>query len=284
MITNEFTFYSPGNLEKVIELVDGNSEFPKVLGGGMSLVPMLNLGLTSPDLLVGLRKVPELHGVDEEGTFVNIGAMTSHYVVSKDPIVRQYAPLLGISASLIGDVQVRNRGTIGGSIAHADPAANYLPVMCVLDAEIVLAGPAGRSAVAAKDFFIDVMTTLLKSNEVIVSVRIPKRSMDMGFGFQKFTRVKGNFPIVCAAAIVETKEGPGKLAIGGVTPVPIVFDVAAFKPGDQSNIVLVNSIRSAMVAPLQDSNGDAEYKREMAIVYGLRALNEARANARMEDL
>lgn len=278
MITAEFDYQSPDDLDRVLELLGGDAGQAKVLGGGMTLIPMLNLGLITPQLIIGLRGVPELKGVREHDNAVVVGATTKHHAVSGDPLIRQYAPLLGLSARLIGDVQVRNRGTIGGSLAHADPVANYLPAVIALDTGIELAGPSGRRTVAAKDFFCDVMTTMLGDDEIIVSVRIPKSNGKMGCGFQKFTRVTGSFPIVCAAALVEAMNGPGKLVIGGVTPVPIVIEVPAGRSDDGCMTALANSIRSAVTNPLEDHNGDAEYKREMAVVFGLRALADARVD------
>lgn len=282
MITAEFDYQSPDSIDSILQFLVEDAGDAKVLGGGMTLVPMLNLGLTAPKLVIGLRRVAELSGVREFPDAVVVGAMTRHYTVSQDPLIRRHAPLIGLAAGLIGDVQVRNRGTIGGSLAHADPAANYLPAVIALGAEIEIAGTGGRRMVAAKDFFCDVMTTALEDHELIVAVRIPKSTRRMGCGFRKFTRVTGNFPIVCAAALVEATDGPGKLAIGGVTAVPIVIDVPAGRLDDGCRTAIAGSIRSAVTDPLEDHNGDADYKREMAVVFGLRALADARIDGHAE--
>lgn len=283
MITAEFDYQAPDNLSRILELIETNAEHAKILGGGMTLVPMLNLGLAAPNLIIGLRRVLELKGIRECDDRVLIGATTTHHAVSNDPLIRQYVPLLGLAAGLIGDVQVRNRGTIGGSLAHADPAANYLPAVIALDAIIELAGPAGRRAIPAKDFFRDVMTTLLEDDEIIACVSIPKITRKRGYGFQKFTRVKGNFPIVCAASVVDCVNGSGRLVVGGVTPVPIVIEFVAGNADDIRKTEVSNSIRAAITNPLEDHNGDAEYKREMAVVFGWRALADAFVNAGGKD-
>jgi carbon-monoxide dehydrogenase medium subunit len=276
MITAEFDYEAPTGLGRLFDALRRDAENTKILAGGMTLVPMLNLGLLSPDLLISLRDIADLSGVIEQTDCIVVGAMTRHHVVASDPLVRRFAPLLGLSAGLIGDVQVRNRGTLGGSLAHADPAANYLPAVIALDADIELAGPSGRRAVPAKDFFCDVMTTQLEKDELIVSVRIPKRTMLTGCGFRKFTRVKGNFPIVCAAALWNVEKDAGKLVIGGVTATPAIVDVPSHEVAAQP--ALGNLIRAAIKEPLEDQNGDAEYKLEMAVVFGGRALTDARAD------
>jgi len=277
MITAEFDYEAPASLDRLLEVLRRDAEGTKLLAGGMTLVPMLNLGLLSPDLLVGLRNIPDLSGVTEQPDCILVGAMTRHHGVASDPLVRGFAPLLGLAAGLIGDTQVRNRGTLGGSLAHADPAANYLPAVVALEADIELAGPSGRRTVPARDFFCDVMTTQLEKDELIVNVRVPKRATPTGCSFQKFARIKGNFPIVCAAALWDFERDAGRVAIGGVSATPTVVDVVSREIAAPS--ALGDLIRAAITEPLEDQNGDAEYKREMAVVFGSRALADARANA-----
>lgn len=280
MITAEFDYQAPGDLPGTVRLLQRDGENAKVLAGGMTLVPMLNLGLLAPNLLIGLRHLSELNGVTEQPDAVMVGSMTKHHTVSTDPLILKLAPLLGMAAGLIGDVQVRNRGTIGGSLAHADPAANYLPAIIALDAEIELAGPAGRRIIPARAFFCGVMATRLEHDEIIVSVRIPKAKSARGCGFQKFARVKGNFPIVCAAALADAAEGTCKVVIGGATAVPVVVEVPVANGAE--NGFIADLIRATIEDPLEDQNGDAEYKREMAVVFGMRALADARADGRLK--
>lgn len=277
MITAEFDYRKPESLRDLFEIVGNCPGQVKFLSGGMTLVPMLNLGLTAPEMLVSLRAIPELTQVTEETDALVLGAMTRHYIVASSPLIAKHAPLLQMAAKLIGDVQVRNRGTLGGSLAHADPAANYLPAVLALDAQFELASARGMRRVAANAFFQDVMTTALDDDEIILSVRIPKGAEKRFCGFQKFTRVKGNFPIVCAAAVLDT-QGAGKLVVGGITSIPAAISVAA-AGGDSGSNALAESIRAAIGEPIEDHNGDAEYKREMAVVFGMRAVADARRNA-----
>ncbi len=275
MIACEFDHRSPQTLAQLLELLREEPEDAKVLAGGMTLVPMLNLGLAAPARLISLRNVAELSGIVENSTHLIVGAMTRHYVVATDPLIRTHAPLLSLAARLIGDVQVRNRGTVGGSLAHADPAANYLPAVVALNAEFELAGPQGTRSVPAKQFFRDTMTTALDEAEVIVSLRIPKIWAKHGAGFQKFTRVRGNFPIVCAAALADCESDDARVVVGGVTPVPISVDVSGLA-ADQITAELSSAMAAVEDALLEDQNGDAEYKREMAILFGARAIADAR--------
>lgn len=282
MITAEFEHHLPQNLSDLFALLRDNPEQAKVLGGGMTLVPMLNLGLTAPTMLIGLRNLTELNRLGEEAGHIVIGAMTRHFMIASDALIRQHAPVLRLAAGLIGDVQVRNRGTIGGSLAHADPAANYLPAVIVSDAVFELASPRGRRAVPAHEFFCDTMTTLLEDDEIVVSIQVPKAGAEAGFGFQKFTRVKGNFPIVCAAARLETANGPGRIVVGGVTPVPITVQVPEKACEDCGDLAaLADTMRAAIVDPLEDQNGDAEYKREMAVLFGFRAFADAQRDSKI---
>lgn len=281
MITAEFEHHLPQNLSDLFALLRDNPEQAKVLGGGMTLVPILNLGLAAPSTLIGLRNLSELKGIGEEAGHIVIGAMTRHFMIASDALIRQHAPALRLAAGLIGDVQVRNRGTIGGSLAHADPAANYLPAVIVSDAVFELASLRGRRTVPANEFFLDTMTTLLDDDEIVAAVRVPKARTEAGFGFQKFTRVKGNFPIVCAAARLEAVDGHGRIVVGGVTSVPITVQVPEKTSEDGGDLAaLADAIRAAIVDPLEDQNGDAEYKREMAVVFGLRALADARRDSK----
>ncbi len=273
MITAEFEYQSPCTLEQVFSLLADDPDQAKILAGGLTVVPMLNLGLLAPARIIGLRNVLALREMSEQHDTLVIGAMTRHRAVAADPRVEAIAPVLAMAARLIGDVQVRNRGTLGGSLAHADPAANYLPAIVLLDAELNLAGPSGKRRVPAVEFFCDAMTTVLEPDELIVSVQIRKRAASVGYGFRKFTRVKGNFPIVCTAALWDDQSNTGKIVIGGVTATPKTIAVTRELGNDLSR--MADAIRKAIVDPLEDLNGDAEYKTEIAVVMAKRALADS---------
>lgn len=275
MITAEFDYKAPANVREIIDMIGANADATKLLAGGMTLVPMLNLNLLSPELLVALRAAPELKALSETRTDIKIGSMTCHRVVASDPLIKAGAPLLALAAGLIGDVQVRNRGTLGGSLAHADPAANYLPAVTVLDATIHIDGSSGPRTSSAIDFFVDALTTTLESDELITAVTVPKTGLAVGHGFRKFTRVKGNFPIVCVAALWDPTQGVSRLAIGGITARPVILSLPVSVSVSERDEV----IRSSIEEPMVDLNGDAEYKRELAVVMASRALVDARDDA-----
>jgi aerobic carbon-monoxide dehydrogenase medium subunit len=273
MITAEFDYSSPSTLDQVFRLLSADSDNVKVLAGGMTMVPMLNLGLIAPTRVISLRNVVELNDIHEEEEAIVIGAMTRHRVVAADQRIAAIAPALALAARLIGDVQVRNRGTLGGSLAHADPAANYLPAVVLLNTEFNLASPGRGRSLTAPEFFRDAMTTALDPDELIVSIRIKRRPLTVGYAFRKFTRVKGNFPIVCVAALWDRSLMAGKIVIGGVTATPSVVEITPDL--GRSSVEVGNVVRETIVDPLEDLNGDAEYKREMAAVIAGRALTDA---------
>lgn len=281
MITNEIDYQAPDNVKGVLLLLNADPFNSKILAGGMSLVPMMTLGLVGPQTLISLRNIPELNQVQDSQNHISIGAMTPHYQVASHPLVLEHAPMLAEAASLVGDVQVRNRGTIGGSLVHADPAANYPPTVMALDAVIQIQGLDDKREVAAIDFFEGIMTTAMEDDELVTAVRIPKRQGQWGGCFNKFTRVKGNFPIVCAAAFTDAQGQAARVAIGGATPVPVCTQLPAIN-GALSEVqdAVESAIRQAIVDPMDDANGSAEYKTEMAVVYGLRAIETALTRAR----
>ncbi len=282
MITNAFEFHAPDDLDEALRLLASYGDDAKVIAGGMSMVPMMTLGLVAPAAIISLRKIANLSFVRDDGDAITVGAMTRHYQVAGDPLVCEHAPLLAETAGLIGDVQVRNRGTIGGSLAHADPAANYSPAVMALDAVIEVSGPEGRREVEAGAFFSGLMTTAVGDNEIVTAVRIPKRSGAWGSSFQKFTRVTGSFPIVCAAALVERGGGQGCVVFGGVGDVPVRVELEdALRDGmtEASRGALSDTIAAAVGEPFGDLSGSPEYRREMAQVFGVRAIEAAWARA-----
>ena len=293
MIVQEVEYRSPTRMRDALRLLGAGREGTRPLSGGMTLVPMMTLGLAAPDILVNLKRIPELGGIREEPDALSIGATTTHRELANDLRIREHASPLANAAAHIGDVQVRNRGTIGGSIAHADPAANYLPALLAIDAVIEAWGPRGgllgrdavrRREVPVRAFFTGLMTTALGPGEIVGAVRVPKRPLRDGEGvriraaaFRKFARVKGNFPIVCAAAVVgRSATGAarnGCVAIGGATAVPVRVDLPAAPAWPASDVEA--AIKSAIEEPLSDANASAEYRVEMAAVHGRRALDAA---------
>lgn len=278
MITNELHYENPKDLASALELLEKHGDGAKVLAGGMSMVPMMTLGLMVPDAIISLNHISELAFVRDNGDSISVGATTRHSDVASSDLVRNSLPLLAETAGLIGDVQVRNRGTMGGSISHADPAANYPSALLALNARIKLTSLAGTREVAASDFFIDMLTTDMNENELVTEIAFPKPETGSGYSFQKFTRVTGNFPIVCAAALVAPNKQNGTLALGGVSRKPELISIASVLGAGSDKArtdALAAEIANVITDPMEDLNGSAEYKIEMAAVYGVRALETA---------
>lgn len=269
MISQEFEFHAPRTVAEAVELLAANAEDGKALAGGMSLVPAMNLGIARPTAVISLSRVNGLDDVTEDGDVVRIGAMTRHSRIEKDPLIAASFPLLARAASVIGDVQVRNRGTIGGSVAHADPAADYLPVMLALGSTFVVASLGGERRIAARDFFLGAMATSLAPGELLVEIRLPKLPAKAGTAYLRLARLEGSFPLANAAAVVD--GGPAVVAVGGTTAAPYMIEIE--DPED------LDAVEEAARDAAGDSFGDlvatAEYRRAMAGVYARRAVGQA---------
>ena len=277
MITAEIEFHAPRKIAEVLDLLATHADEAKLLGGGMSLMPTMNLGLARPEIVISLNHIAELVGIDETSDKLRIRAATTHADVLTDPLIAAHCPVLADAARVIGDVQVRNRGTIGGSIAHADPAADYLPVLVVLGATIVVRSAEAEREIAAADFFADIMFTTLEPNELITEIRVPKLPAGTRAAYQRLARVEGSFAIVNAAAVV-TDGGTAAVAIGGIAGTPILIDLTEAVRGtsdDASLTAVADAVRAACPDPYEDLNGDAEYRREMAVIHARRAVAAA---------
>lgn len=280
MISQEFDFHAPKELSDVFKLLQRYGGDAKLLAGGMSLVPMMTLGLVQPKAIVSLNHLAGLDYVREDAAELRIGAMTRHKTVMTHPLIKQFCPLLAQAASCVGDTQVRNRGSIGGSLAHADPAADYPPVLMVAGARLLLQSAAGNRMVHAKDFFTGLMQTSLGHNELIVEIAIPKMA-NVGSSYQRLHRVEGSFPIVNAAAIVQKNGKAGLLAIGGAGSKAVVIDLAKHLAGGVTAKAVQAIADAAYIATSdapEDINASGEYRRRMAMVYAQRVIRAAAAN------
>src|SRR5947209_13369750 len=188
MISQEFDFYAPSSIAEAVELLAANAADGKALAGGMSLVPAMNLGISRPTAIVSLNRLDELEYVRDDGPVVRIGAMTRHARIESDLLIAEAFPLLAQAASVIGDVQVRNRGTIGGSIAHADPAADYLPVMLALGATFETVSTSGERSLAARDFFLGPLATALEPGALLREIVLPRLSAGTGTAYLRLAR------------------------------------------------------------------------------------------------
>jgi aerobic carbon-monoxide dehydrogenase medium subunit len=215
MIPQEFEYSTPTSLQEAFSLIaDGDR---KILAGGMSLIPMMKLRLATPEHVVDLGRIPGLNHIVESGGMIRIGATATHHDVETSSVIRARCPLLVEGASNIGDVQVRNRGTIGGSIAHADPAADYPASLLALEAQVRLASAKGERTVAAADFFIDAFTTALEPGEIVVEVAVPAEESSEGYRYEKVPHPASGFAIVGVAVRIKKSGGKISMARIGVT-------------------------------------------------------------------
>jgi carbon-monoxide dehydrogenase medium subunit len=278
MITAPFDYEAPESLEEAVRMLHENGEDAKVLAGGHSLLPLMKVRLAAPTILVDLRKVPGLDHVQQTGGGWRIGAMTRHAEL-------QDTPELGVvsrAASLIADQQVRNRGTIGGSLAHGDPSSDLPSVLLAVDGEVTARGPDGERTIAAADLFQDYLTTSLGHDEVITEVRLPDVGT-YGFGYQKFTRRAEDWAMVGVCALV-SRAADGTcddvriaLTSMGATPLRATAAEEALRGSnlDDNSIAAAAERADEGTDPPGDLNATPEYKRHLARVLTRRALEEA---------
>src|SRR5919106_2076772 len=199
MIPAPFDYQAPATLEEAVSLLAGNPDGAKVLAGGHSLIPAMKLRLAQPQLLVDIGRIKSLSYIREEGDQILIGATTTHYQLESSDLLKSTCPLLPACAGSIGDVQVRNKGTIGGSVAHSDPAGDWPAAVLALDADLVLTGPNGERTVKADSFFIDLLTTDIQPSEILREIRIRKPSGRFGQAYQKVPHPASGYAVVGVA-------------------------------------------------------------------------------------
>jgi carbon-monoxide dehydrogenase medium subunit len=278
MITKEFAFHAPRQLDEAVALLRHYGSEAKLLAGGMSLVPLMTLGLVEPEALVSLNHVLGLDYVREDGDRLRIGTMTRHDTVRGHSLVRRYCPLLAEAAASIGDPQIRHRGTIGGSLAHADPAADYPPVMVATNARLRLRSAEGERTIAAKGFFKGLLQTDIRVGEILTEVEIPKLADGSRSAYRRLQRVEGSFPIVAAAAVIEPGFAASRVGVAGIGPRAVLLDTSRHLATGVSVEALEavgRDVAAASTEAYGDLNGDVEYRREMAKVYAGRAIRAA---------
>jgi aerobic carbon-monoxide dehydrogenase medium subunit len=278
MITAPFDYEAPESLEEAVRMLHENGEDAKLLAGGHSLLPLMKLRLAAPTVLVDLRRIPGLHGIQQQNGGWHVGPMTRHADL-------QDTPELGVvarAASLIADQQVRNRGTIGGSLAHGDPASDMPAVLLALDGEVSARGPNGDRTIAAADLFQDYLTTALAPDEVVTEVRLPALE-GYGFGYQKFARRAEDWAMVGVCALVSRAAdgtcGDVRIGLTNMGPTPLRATAAenALRGGqlDDSSLAAAAEQAAEGTDPPGDLNATPEYKRHLARVLTRRALEEA---------
>lgn len=282
MIPAQFDYVAPTGVDEAVSALAEAGEDAKVLAGGQSLIPLLKLRLSFPAVLVDLGRVAELRGVREDGDALVIGAMTRHADVVSDALVAAHAPLLAAATGHVADPAVRHRGTLGGALAHADPAGDLAAVALALDAELVAAGPGGRRTIAASDFFVDFLQTALAPDEILVEVRVPKQQGQWGVHYEKFNRVAQAWAIVGVAAAVRRENGSiAEARVGltnmGTTPVraTAVEQALAGAAADAGAVDAAAQHAADGTSPPSDLNGKSDYRQHLARVLTRRAVAAA---------
>jgi len=271
VITAPFSYVRAESADDAVALLAEYGEDAKLLAGGHSLLPLMKLRLATPSVLVDLGGVTELAYVRDGGGHLAIGGLTRHHTLETDPLVRAAAPLLACAAAHVGDPQVRHRGTLGGSLAHGDPASDLPAVLLALRGTVVARGPRGEREIAADDFFVDFLETALAPDEVVTEVRVPTAA-GAGFAFEKFNRRAQDWAIVGVAAV--GGDAPGVALVNmGPRPLRAAAVEAAWRAG--ASPAEAAALAAQGTEPSADLNASVEYREHLARVLVQRALETA---------
>jgi carbon-monoxide dehydrogenase medium subunit len=291
MIPAAFDYTAPDTIDAALALLEKHGDEAKVLAGGHSLIPIMKLRLARPGLVVDLRRVGgALREIKEDQGALAIGAFATHHAIATSALLRQACPLLPEVAVEIGDAQVRNRGTIGGSVAHADPAADWPAALLALEATMVLRSKQGERQVAAIDFFVDLMTTALKPGEILTTILVPKPAPRTGARYQKVHQSASGFALAGVAACLTLGAAgdtvaKARVGITGVAPKP--YRARAVESALEGKAATADTIAAAaahavdgIADVLADIHAAADYRSQLARVHARRAIERAVANAK----
>ncbi|MBZ5531966.1 MAG: xanthine dehydrogenase family protein subunit M [Acidobacteriia bacterium] len=282
MIPANFDYIAAKSLDEALSLLAKYKDDAKILAGGHSLLPAMKLRLMQPKVLIDIGRIKDLSYIKEEGGQVRIGAMTTHFQIETSAVLQRVCPLLPETATHLGDMQVRNKGTIGGSVAHADPAADWPAAVIALGAEIVAVGPKGERAIKADDFFVDMLTTALQPGELVKEIRFAAAKGKVGQAYMKVRHPASGFAVV-GIAVTLTADGGKCSACGvgvtGVSPKP--YRAKSVEAGLKGNALDAKTFAAAAAhaADGVDTNTDlyasGDYRKHLAEIYTRRALETA---------
>lgn len=287
MFAANFDYYRPATVAEAVQLL-GSKENAKILAGGHSLIPAMKYRLAQPGALIDIGRISELTGIKYAGGQLRIGAMTTHAAIASSHEVQAHCPLLAEAASKVGDQMVRNRGTIGGSIVHADPAADYPPNLLALGGSVTVAGPKGTRSVDMKDFFVELFTTAVEANEIVTEVVVNTYGEGTGGAYADLQHPASGYIVVGASAVVTVSGGAvskASLVIGGATPNPVRVSaaeaaLAGKAPTAESFATAAEHAAAAISNPLSDSYASGDYRTHLAKVLAKRALAQAAERAK----
>lgn len=281
MIPVAFEYTRPSTVDEALASLKAGGEDAKIMGGGQSLMPVLRLRMAAPSVVVDCSRIDEMIGICEDDTHVIIGAATTHHAVMNDPLVKKYVPLLAEVTSTVADPAIRHRGTLGGALAHADPAGDQPSAAQALNAKFLIAGPGGRRTVDAKDFFVDYFTTAVGPDEILVSVAFPKLGDGWSFHYEKFNRTAQAWAMVGVAAAVRMEGGKiaeARVALTNMAPTSVrasQTEAALAGASSLAEIASAAALAAEGTSPTSDIHADAEYRRHLAQVLTKRAVAKA---------
>lgn len=278
MIPSSFTYKRAGSVAEALQLMSDSSD-SKFLAGGHSLLPAMKIRLSDPEVLIDISKIDGLKGISEEGGNIVIGSLTTHGEIASSELIGKKLPIMAEGAGLIGDVQVRNRGTIGGSIAHADPAADWPAILIAVGASFEVQGGSGKREIPASEFFMGLFTTALQEGEIITSIKVPVPDSNTRSTYVKFMQPASRFAIVGCAVVVTVENGSctkACIAIGGASVTPFrdngVENALVGKAFNASTIGSAANLATNGVQLRSDHFASGEYRGQIAKVYTQRAL------------
>ena len=278
MIPTQFDYIAPTSVDEALAALAEHGDDAKVIAGGQSLLPVLRMRLNAPEVVIDLGGIEAIRGIREDGDELVIGAMTTHHAVLHDPLVAEHAALLARAEHQLADAQIRHRGTIGGALAHADPAGDMGAPSLALGAEFVIAGPGGTRTVPADEFFVDLFETAIAEGELLTEIRVPKHT-GWGAHYEKFVRVAHQWPIVAVAAAVRVEGGTiAEARVGltnmGSTPLRAraVEEALVGQPATEDAVATAAARAAEGTNPPSDLNGAADYRTHLAQVLTRRAV------------
>jgi len=282
-----FEYHAPRTVDEALALLDAHGDEAKVLAGGQSLVPMMNMRLARPGVVVDINRLPALDYLTLDGGALRIGALCRQRAVERSALTAEHCPLLRDAVRLIGHLQIRNRGTVVGSIAHADPAAEMTAALTILGGEVTATGPGGERTIDADELFVSYLTTSLDPRELITEARFPVLPAGAGWSWTEIARRHGDFALVGVGVVLSVRAGvvaDARIALTGVGPTPVRAThaeraLAGAAPGDALWEQAAEAVR-AEVEPDDDIHASAAYRRHVAGVLTGRALAEAHGRAR----
>ncbi len=283
-----FTYHAPQDLGDALALLTAHGAAARPLAGGQSLVPMMNTRMARPEHLVDINALSELHFIRETAGMVELGALVRHHEIERSSLLQRVCPILPAVAATIGHLAIRERGTIGGGLAHADPAAQWPMVALLLDARIDLATVSARRSIRARDFFVGVFTTAAKSGELLIGVAVPQLEVAEGWGYRAFTRRHGDYAIVAVGVTLKLDAAGAierlRLALGGIGGVPVSLETMASacvgRTLDADAMQEIGALAAAAVEPGDDVQASAEFRRELIAVLTVDALTDALGRTR----